>query len=173
MELPQILIRGLQFLWTLLITALIGNVIASNHNGHMAAVNFTMFVAVLSWISVIAGLAGALVDRVSSFIPPLIQLSLDGIAALFSLIDGIVLAALLGAANCGASHLERHHGSGWIGWGSSDPEKRCREIQASTAFVWFLWATVAASLAIALLGYRRMGGSVGSSRPTMSQVHGV
>jgi len=163
MDLWQIILRALQFFWVLLITALIGNVIASNNDGHMAAINFTMFVAVLSWLAVIYGLVASFF---TSLAIPVALLALDGAAALFTLIDGIVLAAKLKAVDC--SHP--HQGPGWIGFGSADDGKRCREIQASTAFVWFLFVSFAASLALAFLGFRRMGGSARSSGPGMSQV---
>jgi len=163
MDLWQIILRALQFFWVLLITALIGNVIALNINGPMAAVNFTMFVAVLSWLAVLYGLVASFVESLAI---PIVMLALDGAAALFTLIDGIVLAAKLHAINC--SHP--HEGSGWIGNGAADTHKRCRELQASTAFVWFLWATFLATLALAFLSFRRLGGSARSRGPGMSQV---
>lgn len=166
MELPQLIIRAVQFLWTLLITALIGNVIATNYNGHMASINFAMFVAVLSWISLIYGLVASFVDAVAV---PIAMIALDGLAVLFSFISAVVLAAMLKAVNCGGNLSNK--GSGWIGYGSANDHKRCREIQASTAFMWFLFGTLAASLALAVIGFRRMGGSVRSSGPHMSQVH--
>ena len=166
MELPQIIIRSLQFLWTLIITALIGNVIATNNDGHMAAINFTMFVAVLSWLSLLYGIVAAVVESISM---PIALMALDGLTALFTLIDGIVLAALLSAVKCGDDHHDKS--PSWIAFGSEDTEKRCRELQASTAFMWFLWATVAGSLSLLFLGFRRAGGSIRSVHPHMSQLH--
>lgn len=163
MDLWQMILRALQFLWVLIITALIGNVIASNVNGQMATINFTMFVAVLSWLAVIYGLTASFIESLAI---PIVLFALDGAAALFTLIDGIVLAAKLRAVNC--SHPNQ--GAGWIGYGSHNDGKRCRELQASTAFVWFLWATFLATLALAFLSFRRMGGSARSSGPGMSQV---
>jgi hypothetical protein len=163
MDLWQMILRGLQFLWVLLITALIGNVIALNYNGSMAAINFTMFVAVLSWLAVLYGLAASFVERLAV---PIVLFALDGAAALFTLISAIVLSARLGAVNCGNPHKD----GDWIGFGSSDVGKRCREIQASTVFMWFLWATFAATLALAFLSFRRVGGSARSHGPGMSQV---
>ena len=164
MDLFQIIIRAVQFLWTLLITALIGNVMASNRNGHMKGLNFTMFVAALSWISLIYGFVAAFVE---SFAIPIAMLILDGLTALFTFINAIVLAALLGGVNC--SNFS-HKGSGWIGFGSSNTEKRCREIQASTAFMWFLWVTVSAALALAFMSFRRISVGGRSSNQHMSQV---
>jgi len=166
MDLWQMILRALQFLWVLLITALIGNVIASNINGPMAAINFTMFVAVLSWLAVLYGLVASFVESLAI---PIVMFALDGAAALFTLIAGIVLAAKIRAVNCS----NPKQGSGWIGFGSADDGKRCRELQASTAFLWFLWVTFVATLALAFLSFRRMGGSARSSGPGMSQVRGV
>jgi hypothetical protein len=170
MEFILSILRVLQLLWLLLITALIGNVIASNVNassGNESAINFTMFVAVLSWLAALYGLAAAVVE---SLAVPIVLLGLDGAATLFTAIDGIVLAAKLRAVNCGGSLVNL--GGDWLGYGSQDDVKRCREVQASTAFMWFLFATFVAALAFTFMGFRRSGGSVRSSmgRPHMSQV---
>ncbi|OAA42123.1 MARVEL-like domain protein [Metarhizium rileyi] len=161
-------VRAIGLLWTLLITALIGNVIASNNNGHMATINFTMFVAVLSWIANLYGMAAAIISSLSMVI---VLLALDGLAVLFTFINAIVLAAKLQTPNCGNL---RNAGlsSSWIGWGSSNDEKRCREIQASTAFMWFLWACFCVSLFFSVKEARGGGGLRGSrsGRPNMSQV---
>ncbi|KHN96961.1 MARVEL-like domain protein [Metarhizium album ARSEF 1941] len=163
------IVRSIGLLWTLLITALVGNVIASNINGQMAAINFTMFVAVLAWVANLYGLAAAIISSLSMVI---VLLALDGLATLFTFISAIVLAAKLHAPNC--SNL-RNAGlsSSWIGWGSSDNEKRCRELQASTAFMWFLWACFCVSLFFSFKEARGGGGLRGSARsgrPNMSQV---
>jgi len=163
MDLWQMLLRGLQFIWVLLITALIGNVIALNYNGNMSAINFTMFVAVLSWLAVIYGLVASFVESIAI---PIVIFVLDGAATLFTFISAVVLSAKLGATNC--SHPNKS--PGWIGYGSFNDGKRCREIQASTAFMWFLWATFLATLVLAFLSFKRVGGSVRSGGPGMSQV---
>lgn len=166
MELVQAILRGLQLLWALLLTALIGNVIATNvaaAGTATAAINFAMFVVVLSWLAAIFGLASAFVDRLAI---PMALLAADGAATLFSLIAGIVLAAKLKAVNCAETNDQAPD---WIGYGSHDDTKRCREIQASTVFMWFLFITFSAGLVFTYMGFRRGGGSVRSG-PTMSQV---
>lgn len=162
-------IRGLALLWTLLITALIGNVIANNKDASgsaESAVNFAIFVAVLSWIVLLYGIAS---NFVSALARPIIALPLEGLAVLFTFIAAIVLAAKLGAPNCGSIHKDDHSKS-WIAFGSDDDEKRCREIQASTAFMWFLFASFCASMFFTFTESRGSVGSVRSSRPNMSQV---
>ena len=187
MEIVNSAIRAFQFLWTLLLTALIGNVIASNHNGPMGSINLAMFTAVLSWLALIYGLVASFV---SSLAMPLAMMVLDGLATLFTFITAVVLAARLGAPNC--SHIvsspfvHRLHprsfetnyddllvqggrAGDYIAYGSADNTKRCREIQASDVFLWFLFATFIASLFFSFKAFRGMGG--GSHRgPSMSQV---
>ncbi|KAL7936647.1 putative non-classical export protein Nce102 [Trichoderma chlorosporum] len=171
----KVLLRIIALIWTLLITALIGNVIASNVDGHMKTINFTMFVAALSWVALLYGLFAVFVVSLAI---PLALLILDGLATLFTFIDAIVLAAVLRAPNCGNISGD-HLPSDWIGFGSHHDERRCREIQASTAFMWFLWVCFTLLLAITVLDARSGGGFAGSirtsrssrsSRPAMSQV---
>lgn len=156
MELIQIALRGLQLLWIVLLTALLGNLIASAHNNALvsnAAVNFSMFVVVLSWLATLYGLAVAVVESLAI---PIIVLAADAAVVLFTFIDAIVLAAVLRVRNCGDE---------------GSLEKKCRELQASTAFMWFLFATFLGSLALAGLAFRRGGGGSVRSGPTMKQVH--
>ncbi|KAF6818457.1 non-classical export protein [Colletotrichum sojae] len=165
----KIAVRGLQILWVLLVTALIGNVIALNVNGAgsaMAAINFTMFVAVVCWLAALYGLATAFVSALAI---PLVVLALDGAALLFTFIDSIVLSAKLRVVNCGSLN-SRNHPSDYIVWGSADDEKRCRELQASTVFMWFLFASFCAGAFFTFMDFRRGGGSIRSSRPSMAQV---
>ncbi|WYZ41555.1 hypothetical protein EsH8_V_000450 [Colletotrichum jinshuiense] len=165
-----VLIRGVQLLWTLLVTALIGNVIAlniSSAGSAMAAVNFSMFVAVVCWLAALYGLVAAFVSALSI---PIVMLALDGAAVLFTFIDSIVLSAKLRVVNCGNLSVGNHP-SDYIVWGSGDNEKRCREIQASTVFMWFLFASFCAGAFFTFMNFRRGGGgSIRSSRPSMAQV---
>lgn len=157
MEIVQIGLRTLQLLWIIILTALLGNVIATHNNGQLvsaAAVNFSMFVTVLSWLATLYGLAVAFA---SSLAIPIVVLAADGAAVLFTFIDAIVLAATLHVRNCGDE--------------DGSLQKKCRELQASTAFMWFLLATFLGSLALAALAFRRGGGASVRSGPTMKQVH--
>jgi hypothetical protein len=168
------LIRGFQLFCTLIVTALIGNVIASNVSAAgsaTAAINFSMFVAVICWLAAIYGLVCTLTGVMSSVAKPIIILSLDGVATLFTFIDAVVLAAKLKAVNC-ADLDPKNLGDDYIAFGSLDDTKRCREIQASTAFLWFLFATFIGSLFFSFGDFkgRGVGGSVHSSRPSMAQV---
>ncbi|KAK3953927.1 marvel domain-containing protein [Pseudoneurospora amorphoporcata] len=166
METIHVILRCLQLLFLIILTALIGNVIALDvaaSSSARAAIDFSMFVIVFSWLAALFGLAASLYQRIAI---PLVMLALDALATLFTVIAGIVLAAKLGAVNCG--HTDGH-GRNWIAYGSGNDEKRCREIQAGTAFMWFLFAVFAAALTMAAMSWRRTGGGVRSG-PTMSQV---
>jgi len=170
MEIPQLALRALQLLWIVILTGLIGNVIHNTSHAAAtatAAVNFSMFVVVVSWLAALFGAAAGFVERIAL---PIALLGLDAVATLFTFIAAVVLAAKLRAVNCADT---RGKGAAWIGYGSADDTKRCREIQASTAFMWFLFASFAAGLAITFLGFRRtggVGGVRGGGGPTMSQV---
>ncbi len=97
MQLAHAGLRLIQFLWTLLITALIGNVIADAFGGNPSAINYAMFVAVYCWLVLLYGLAAAFME---SLLIPIALLVGDGLAVLFTFIAGVVLAAKLGAHNC-------------------------------------------------------------------------
>jgi hypothetical protein len=97
-SLPQAVLRGSQFLWTLLITALIGNVIASAFAGNPSSINYAIFVAVFSWLVLFYGFAAAFVEGLAI---PIVMIALDGLATLLTFIAGVVLAAKLGVHSCG------------------------------------------------------------------------
>lgn len=112
-----------------------------------------MFVIVLSWLATLYGLATAIVESLAI---PIVLLAADAVAVLFTFIDAIVLAAMLRVRNCGDE---------------GGLEKKCRELQASTAFMWFLLATFVGTLALAGLAFRRGGAGSVRSGPSMKQVH--
>lgn len=91
-------LRVLQFLWVLLITALVGNVIADAFSGNSSSINYAIFVAVFCWLVVLYGLAAAFVESIAM---PIALIVLDALAAVFTFIAGVVLAAKLGAHSCG------------------------------------------------------------------------
>ncbi|OAQ97227.1 hypothetical protein LLEC1_02987 [Akanthomyces lecanii] len=124
-----------------------------------------MFVAALSWVVCLYGMVAGVV---SSLGMPIVLAVLDGLGVLFTFISAIVLAARIGGTNC--SNITNRPGN-WIAYGSGNPEHRCRELQASDAFMWFLFATLCGGLLLSLKEMR--GGSMSgsrSSRPAMSQV---
>lgn len=162
--------RGLELLWTLLLTALIGNVIATNIDSPglaTAAVNFTMFIAIISWIACIYGIVAFFVESLAR---PVAMIFFDGLVVLFAFIDAIVLAAKLRVTSCGNIDPDKLPGD-WIGWGSANDEKRCRELQASTVFMWFLLVCFSVNLFFNIREARQnFGNSYLSSRPPMSYI---
>ena len=162
-------LRAAQILWCLLLTALIGNVIALSLKpapSATAAVGFTMFVVVASWLAAIYGLLARLFPSIESVN---IQLPADAAGVLLTFIDSIVLSAKLGVANCGDIDKEKVPDS-WIAWGSSDDGKRCREIQAGAVFMWFLFACFVGSGYFTWSDSRRMRGfSIPTSKPSMTE----
>jgi hypothetical protein len=89
----------LAFLWTLLITALLGNVIydANAYGGTPSQINYCMFVAVLSWIVLIIGFIGSFIES----IPVIALLVADVIAIFFTFVAAVLLSAKLGVHSCG------------------------------------------------------------------------
>ncbi|KAI1875560.1 uncharacterized protein JN550_001846 [Neoarthrinium moseri] len=159
-------LRIVQLLWTLLITALIGNAIASYGGAAgsaKSAINFAMFVAVLSWIASLYGLISSFVTAIAS---PIVLLALDALAVLFTFIAAVVLAAKLTAVNC--ADLSGR-ASDYIAFGSPNDTKQCRQLQASDVFLWFLFACFAATMFFAFKAFRGSGGSVRRG-PNMSQI---
>jgi hypothetical protein len=100
MQVVQAILRVIQFILTLLITALIGNVIADAFAGNPSSINYAIFVAVFSWIVLFFGLAAAFVE---SLAVPVVLMALDALAAMFTFIAGVVLAAKLGVHSCSRS----------------------------------------------------------------------
>ncbi|KAM3432154.1 hypothetical protein MY4824_006703 [Beauveria thailandica] len=162
----NLILRGIALVFTIIITGLIGNVIAQDHNASTsarAAVNFTMFVTALSWVVCLYGIVAAVISSLSM---PIVLLVLDVLGVLFTFISAIVLAARIGNTNC-SNTFGRH--PNWIAYGSGNAEHRCRELQASDAFMWFLWATLCGALFLSFKEMRSPG-TARSSRPAMSQV---
>jgi len=157
----------LAFFWTLLITALIGNVIYDSIGGTPSSINYCMFVAIISWLVLLLGLVGSVLES----IPFLVLLVADGLAIFFTFVAAVLLSAKLGVHSCmNADYVNFND----VTTGSFNPTKRCQELQASTAFFWFLFATFCAALVLNFLGGRGSGfssrGGMGRGGPSMSQV---
>jgi len=79
--------------------ALVGNMIADAIAGNPSIVNYCMFVAVFSMISLIYLIAATVNE--GFVIMPILPLIVDALNTLFFLIGGIALAAYLGVHSCG------------------------------------------------------------------------
>lgn len=160
-------LRSWEFICSLIIMALVGNMIATAVAGNSAMVNYVMFVSVFGMGSLLYLLPTAFLD---SFSVPIITMVLDGLNVLFWFCAAVALPAYLGVHSCSNS---KYTHSNSITNGSRDTEKRCREAQASTAFLWFGWAAFVASLIFSFMSGRgnvNMRGSIRSGGPAMSQV---
>lgn len=162
-------LRGLQFLWTLLVMSLVGNMIATAFSGNTSIVNYDMFVAVFGMLSLLYLIPATVKPDLLSF-HPMIMVALDAINALLWLIAGIATAAYLGVHSCGNSAYTH---SNKVTNGSHNTNKRCHEAQASCAFLWFGFVAFAASTVFSALEGRNAGVNMRGTRrggPSMSQV---
>lgn len=173
-----------QFLWTLLILALTGNMIHEAKAGNPSIVNYVMFVAVFAILSLVYLTLASV--KPSFAVSPLLLVLVDGLCTLFFLIGGIALAAKLGVHSCGnhvrlssistsilcslrqlTSFPQGYVISNGVTDGSS---KRCREAQASCVFLWFGFISFLGSLIFSALSARSgTSGGARSGPPPMSQ----
>ncbi|KAH8811870.1 putative Non-classical export protein 2 [Xylogone sp. PMI_703] len=164
----QAFLRCIAFLWTVLIMALIGNVIDNAFAGNPSAVNYAMFVAAFSMLVVLYGIASFIIQALAM---PLVLMVLDALATIFTFIAGVVLAAKLHVHSCSNRNYTLHNS---LTNGAHDMQARCRELQASTAFFWFLFATYVALLVFDFIGSRgsrlTSRGNITRGGPSMSQV---
>lgn len=162
-------LRGLQFLWTLLILALVGNMIAESIAGDPASINFAMFTAVFSMLSLFFLIASAVKGLMANSPIPL---ALDILNTLFFFCGAVALSAYLGVHSC---NNEAYILQNQITNGSENPTKRCRESQAITAFMWFAFITYAISCFFSATNARSSGvnlrpSGIRKGGPPMSQV---
>jgi len=145
-------LRALQFFWTFLILALTGNMISNAIGGNPSIVNYVMFVAVFSILSLIYLIAMTVNE--GFIIIPWLPLAVDALNTFFFLIGGIALAAEMHVGNCGDPNYTDNNN---VTSGSYDNGKRCHEGQAVCAFLWFGFACYLASLIIS--GFGSSGGA--------------
>ncbi|KAL3476855.1 membrane-associating domain-containing protein [Aspergillus californicus] len=167
----QLGLRVWQFVWTLLIMALIGNLIAEAISGNPATINYVMFVSAFSMFTLLYLVPASISPDWA--LHPILPIVLDTLNMIFFLTSAIALAARL---ECHSCSNEEYTLNNEITNGSHNPQKRCREAQASTAFLWFAWAGYTASWVLSILMSRQAGANlrprVGPprGRPSMAQV---
>jgi len=165
--------RGLQFFWALLIMALVGNMIASAFAGNPSIINYDMFLAVFSMLSLFYLIPATLKE--SFQVHPLLMVALDVLNALLYFCGAVAMSAYLRVHSCGNAAYTT---TNFITNGSSDTSKRCHEAQATTAFLWFGFAAFVVSAVLSGLngsgssgGFNMRGGRGGIRKgPSMSQV---
>lgn len=161
-------LRSWQLFCSVIIMALVGNMIATSFKGNSAMVNYDIFVATFGVLSLLYLLPTTFMD---SFNMPIVTIALDVLNVLFWFCAAVATAAYLGVHSCGNwGYTRTNH----ITNGSPDTEKRCREAQASTAFFWFGWAAWVATLFFSVTAGRSSGvnmrGGIRRGGPSMSQV---
>jgi len=162
-------LRGFEWLMTILLMALIGNIIATAFSGNPSLINYDMFVAVFAFLSLIYL---TLITVNDSFVGHgALPLILDVLNVLFWFCGAVAMAAELGVHSCGNKHYTH---TNHITDGSYNTGRRCHEAQASTAFLWFGFAAFVASAVFSGVGARgvnlRSGGGIRKGGPAMSQV---
>ncbi|KAF7712163.1 Uncharacterized protein PECH_001006 [Penicillium ucsense] len=170
LNIVQLGLRVWQFIWTLLIMALVGNMIDTAIAGNPSVVNYTMFVAAFSMLSLFYLFPASF--NPDWAISPIIMIVVDALNMIFFFCAAVALPSYLHVHSCTNSG---YLASNSITNGSFDMQKRCREAQASTAFLWFAWVGYLASLIISILMSRSAGSKLGSGggsrrRPNMAQV---
>jgi len=145
-------LRGLEFLWTLLIMSLVGNMIADAFGGNPSIVNYDMFVSIFAMLSLFYLIAIAFNEGFMGH--GAIPLVLDVLNTLFFFCGAVATAAKLGVHSCGSTSYVTTNS---VTNGSHNPGKRCHEAQAATAFLFFGFACFAASTFFSFLGARSDG----------------
>ncbi|KAK6359000.1 hypothetical protein TWF696_000172 [Orbilia brochopaga] len=149
-------VRGVQFFLNILTLALAGALVAQQTiGGSPSQVNFALFASIFSMLTLFYTLFAAITDGGH----PQVLLGTDALNTLFTFAAGTALAAGLGVHSCGNMAYVK---SNSITNGNPDQTARCHEAQALCAFLWFLFATYLATLALSFLSWRR-GGSVAPS----------
>lgn len=160
--------RALQFVWTLLIMALIGNMLAQSPYGNPAIINYYMFTAVFSMLSLFYLFPATFNEGLAGH--SLILMSVDALNLIFTFCAAVALPAYIHVHQCANT---AYTNSNFVlnATPVGNQEKRCREAQASTAFMWFLFASFAASLVLDFFQGRAAGANLrgGVRRPQMSQ----
>ncbi|KAH8770324.1 hypothetical protein BGZ57DRAFT_796627, partial [Hyaloscypha finlandica] len=118
--------------WLLLATCLTGNVIGDSLNGTPASINYAMFSIVWGWFALLIGITSYFLE----FIPLIVVIFWDTWATIFIFCAAVELAAKLGVHSCFNDDYLLN--TNLIG-GSSNLTKRCQELQASDAFLWFVF----------------------------------
>ncbi|KAK0251769.1 hypothetical protein B0A54_00434 [Friedmanniomyces endolithicus] len=156
--------RGLQLLWTVLVMALVGNMVHDWNYGNSGVINYDLFVSILGLLSLFYLIPATFKEALAFH--PLLPLILDAINTLFWFCGAVATAARLGAHSCSnGDYLE----SNYVTAGSS---KRCHEGQAATTFLFFGFFAFLASTVLSGLATRGGANTRPGIRrgPAMSQV---
>jgi len=154
-------LRGFQFFCALIVMALTANQVAMGHTP--AIINYDLFASIFALLTLFYLIAATLND--SFVIHRAIMLGVDVMNLLWLFCGSVATAAILGVHSC----TDRPYlASNKI---TLNSEKRCRESQAATTFLFFAFFAWAASTAFTFLDSRGGMNMRGSrSNASMSQV---
>ncbi|KAF2130290.1 hypothetical protein P153DRAFT_356083 [Dothidotthia symphoricarpi CBS 119687] len=159
-------LRAFQLFCAVIVVALTGDMVARAYSGVHSVVNYTLFVGIWWLLTLLYFLPTSFIEKFSI---PLVDMAFDGLSVLFGFCAAVALPAYLHAHSCSnrAYTLTNR-----ITNSSADTGKNCREAQASTAFLWFGWLALVASLAFSVMNGRGSGANLRGVRkgPGMSQV---
>ncbi|KAJ5584577.1 uncharacterized protein N7459_004377 [Penicillium hispanicum] len=167
----QLGLRAWEFVMTLLVMSLIGNMIAEAFAGNPSTVNYSMYTSAFSMLTLFYLVPASF--NLDWALHPIIMIVVDALNCIFFFCAAIALAAKLECHSCSNTS---YTSSNEITNGSHNPQKRCREAQASVAFLWFAWAGYMASVFVSIFMSRAAtsntrGRSASTRRrPNMAQV---
>ncbi|KAK2861398.1 hypothetical protein FQN49_004237 [Arthroderma sp. PD_2] len=175
-KMGSVILRIIQLALAVIVMALIGNMIDDALHGSSSVVNYNLFVPAFVMLSLLYLIPASFSDKI--MIHPILMFIIDALCCLFLFAGAIALPAKQRVHSC---TNEDYTSSNPVTKGSDYPEKRCREGQAATAFLWFLWFAFLLSTLYSLwrVKERFSGGGGRDSRrsspnrtqtPTMSQV---
>ncbi|KAK2747963.1 hypothetical protein FQN57_001554 [Myotisia sp. PD_48] len=166
----NMVLRVCQLVFAVIVMGLIGNMIDDATNGSSSTVNYNMFVPAFTLLTLFYLIPAGIWDKV--MMHPGIVFIIDVMNCIFIFCGAVALPAKQHVHSC---TNEDYTSTNSITRGSPFPEKRCREGQAATAFLWFLWFTflltsIFSGLAMVDKLKGRPARRRGGSAPTMSQV---
>ena len=125
------ILRGLQFLFDILVLSLAAALVANQPSGGSPSqINYSVFCSVFSLITWFYSVAASSISPDGLGAPPIIII-LDSLNLLFFFAGGVAMAADLGVHSCG--NLPYIIANGTI----AQSAQRCHEAQALTTFLWF------------------------------------
>ncbi|KAH0563376.1 hypothetical protein GP486_002066 [Trichoglossum hirsutum] len=179
-----LMLRGFQALMAVIIMALAGHMISTSgwnqlprHGGNAAEVNYAIFLSVFALLWMLVFVPVALSSGTDKELAIAVLVG-DGLLALFYMCGGIALAAAMNIHSCENSLYTENNR---ITNSSPDTHWRCREAQATTAFVWFSFVSFGVTIVTSTLAYQYAengeaggadGGGAGGGRRSRASVPG-
>ncbi|EFR02797.1 hypothetical protein MGYG_05797 [Nannizzia gypsea CBS 118893] len=167
-------LRFIQLALAVIVMALIGNMIDDAIRGSSSVVNYNLFVSAFILLSLLYLIPASLSDTV--MFHPVLTFIIDALCCVFAFCGAIALPARQHVHSCSN---RAYTSTNPVSRGSKSLEKTCREGQAATAFLWFLWFAFLLSTLYSLWRVKQRYSGGGDRQrtspnrgqtPTMSQV---